>query len=119
MALVENQLAISFPLELRDLLIKANGLTDEYNSDIIWSADEILTRNKFFRESEDFKELYMPFDSLLLFAEEVNGDLYAYVILEGIISRDDIFIWEHETDSRNWFAPNLKAYFERRLHQIL
>ena len=60
----------------------------------------------------------MPFDNLLLFGEEANDDLYAFVILKDKINRDDIFIWEHETDSRNWFASNLKKYLEKRLNEI-
>jgi hypothetical protein len=36
----------------------------------------------------DFKELYMPFDCLLFFADAGNGDQFGYPICDGVIRRD-------------------------------
>jgi hypothetical protein len=33
-------------------------------------------------------------------------------VLNGKIRRDDIFVWNHEDDSRSWLVPNLRTYFE-------
>jgi len=90
---------VKFFIRIKNLLTKTNGITDNYGFDIVWSARKILDENVSFRKNEDFKELYMPFDNLLFFAEEANSDLYAYSILKNAINRNDIFIWEHETDS--------------------
>lgn len=54
-----------------------------------------------FRQSVDFRELYMPFDCLLFIADAGNGDQFAYSIVGGAIRRDDIFAWDHENDSRS------------------
>ncbi len=52
----------------------------------------------------------MPFDCLLFFADGGNGDLFGYSILNGIVQRDDIYVWNHENDSRTWVAPSLKIF---------
>ncbi len=118
LAETQEKLNVTFPSELTGLLNKTNGITDDYGFNIVWSAKKILDQNLSFRNDEEFKELYMPFDNLLFFGEEANGDLYAFIVLEDKINRSDIFIWEHETDSRNWFASNLEKYLEKRLNEI-
>ena len=55
----------------------------------------------------------MPFDCLLFFGEEGSGELYAYVITEGAIRRPDVFLWEHETDSRQWYAARMQNYLQQ------
>ncbi|MDQ4123150.1 MAG: SMI1/KNR4 family protein [Acidobacteriota bacterium] len=54
----------------------------------------------------------MPFDSLLFFADAGNGDQFAFRILKGEIRRNDVFVWNHEDDSRTWVASNLKQYLQ-------
>ncbi|WSL80461.1 SMI1/KNR4 family protein [Kitasatospora sp. NBC_01266] len=51
----------------------------------------------------------MPFDPLLFFADAGNGDLFA---LLPRIGRPDVFVWNHEDDSRTWVAPSLAKYLE-------
>ncbi|NUW33907.1 SMI1/KNR4 family protein [Nonomuraea sp. SMC257] len=58
------------------------------------------------------EQLYMPFNPLLFFADYGGGDQFAYVVDPG---RHDIFVWDHETDSRRWVADNLEEYLRRRL----
>ncbi|AAS41993.1 hypothetical protein BCE_3082 [Bacillus cereus ATCC 10987] len=41
-----------------------------------------------------------------------NGDLFGYSILNGMVQRDDIYVWNHENDSRTWVAPSLKTFME-------
>ena len=76
--------------------------------------EEIVTQNRFFRANPDFAELYMPFDSLLLFGAEGSSDHFGYRVLSGRI-RDTSFIyeWNHESDDRVWFATDLPDYFRR------
>ena len=78
----------------------------------MWSTERIQQDNIEFRTTEDFKDLYMPFDSLLFFADAGNGDQFAFTVLNGEIRRNDIFVWNHENDSRTWAASNLKQYLE-------
>ncbi|MEZ5281816.1 MAG: SMI1/KNR4 family protein [Acidimicrobiales bacterium] len=51
----------------------------------------------------------MPFDPLLFFADTGNGDQFAFVLTP---PRDDIFVWDHETDSRTWAAGSLDQYLQ-------
>jgi hypothetical protein len=74
--------------------------------------ERIRKDNLFFRGFEDFKEIYMPFDHLLFFADSGTGDQFAYSILNKEIRRTDVFAWNHEDDSRKWVASSMKQYIE-------
>ena len=106
-AACESALAVALDADLAALLRESNGATDRYGSGIIWPVERIATDNQTFRTSSDFAELYMPFDSLLFFADAGNGDQFAFVLRD---QRRDVFVWDHENDSRRWVAPDLDAY---------
>ena len=108
----EGQLGVELPQDLRELLKESNGILGEYRISIIWDIKRIVQDNLNFRNSSDFKELYMPFDCLLFFADAGNGDQFAYPILNGTISKDDIYVWNHEDDSRTWVASSLKWFID-------
>ncbi len=110
----EFSLNLSFPKELKELLEETNGIVGEYGDEHILSLEEIQKKNLEFRSNEDFKELYMSFNELLIIGQSINGDLYAYVILNGKIRNYDIFKWDHESDSRLWYAKDLTQYLEKR-----
>ena len=116
---IETMLNLSLPVKLKGLLKQTNGISDKYGADLIWSANKILEENINFRTNNNFKELYMPFENLLFFGSKINGDLFAFVILNNEITRSDVFIWEHETDSRVWFASGLKKYLQKRLNETI
>jgi hypothetical protein len=111
---VEAALQLSLPDDLKGFLLESNGLVAHYGSHLVWSTREIIEQNRLFRDNADFPELYMPFDCLLFFGADVNGDQFAYRVLAGRI-RDTswIFKWDHESDNREWFAADLKDYFSR------
>jgi hypothetical protein len=77
--------------------------------------DKIVHTNLQFRQSPNYNQLYMPFDSLLFFADAGNGDQFAFPIQAEQIRRDDVFVWNHEDDSRFWVAPDLEKYIEWQL----
>lgn len=108
----EFALEISFPEELKSLLQETNGIEGSYSLDLIWNIERIEQDNLAFRHTQDFKNIYMPFDHLLFFADAGNGDQFAFAILNKEIRNPDIFIWNHENDSREWFAPSLDKYLE-------
>lgn len=114
LARVERELHVALPEELKTLLTETNGLLGRYD-DVIWSAQNIVERNLEFRRTPDFAEVYMPFDPLLFFGDAGNGDQFAFIINAGAVRRPDVFIWDHETDSRSWYAPSLRNYLEQRL----
>ncbi|MBY0241221.1 MAG: SMI1/KNR4 family protein [Burkholderiaceae bacterium] len=108
----EKVLGITLPEELRSLLSQTDGVMGEYELSLVWPVEQIAKDNIQFRNEVTFAELYMPFDSLLFFADAGNGDQFAYSILSGSVRRNDIFVWNHEDDSRTWIASSLKHFIE-------
>jgi hypothetical protein len=109
---VEASLGVALPDELRDLLLESDGVLGEYGLGLVWSLERIDADNRKFRRYPDFRELYMPFDTLLFFADAGNGDQFAFAILEGVVPKSDVFAWDHEDDSRTLVAPSLAKYLE-------
>lgn len=109
------ELGIQPPDELRSLLAESNGVDGEYGLGLLWDVARIIEDNRRFRSIPDFAELYMPFDCLLFFGDAGNGDQFAFPVLKGSVRRPDIFVWNHEDDSRSWAAPSLQTYFDRWL----
>lgn len=108
----ERAIGVKFPSDLQNLLLASDGLEGEYGLDLVWSLNRIVDENLNFRGNYEFKELYMPFDCLLFFANAGNGDQFAFTIQAGVIRRDDVFVWNHEDDSRTWAATSLPKYLE-------
>lgn len=104
------------PEELTQLYKETNGINETLNGDkigeLIWTVERVMETNKEYRHQPDFKELYMSFDQLLFISDAGNGDLFGYVTLQNRFDRHDIFVWNHEDDSRTWVAPNLIKYIE-------
>jgi cell wall assembly regulator SMI1 len=109
----ETALGIKLPPDLRDLLRESDGVMGEYGLGLVWSLGQIVEENLRFRASPSFRDLYMPFDHLLFFADAGNGDQFAFPIhADGVIHRADVFAWNHEEDSRTWVAQSLRDYLE-------
>jgi hypothetical protein len=109
---IESVLGQSLPGGLRAFLLESDGLTDEYGTDVVWSAERILADNLSFRHDEQYKSLYMEFDSLMFFGDNGGGDQFAFVRR---LERHEVFVWDHETDSRNLVAPSLGRYVHSAL----
>ena len=103
----EHVLGGALPSDLRSLLQETNGVSGEHGLGLVWSLERILADNALFRGNAEFVDLYMPFDPLLFFADAGNGDQFAFVWTP---RRDEVFAWDHETDSRRWVAPSLEKY---------
>ena len=106
----ERALGFALPGELRALLAECNGVTDRLGSGVVWPLSDLVTRNEEFRTTREFRRLYMPFDALLFFGEAGNGDQFFYRVLDGEVRDFDIYLWEHEDDSRVWRAPGLERF---------
>ncbi|MEU0254188.1 SMI1/KNR4 family protein [Streptomyces sp. NPDC006184] len=109
---IEEQLGQPLPGPLRELLTETDGIEANYGTEVIWTAEKILEENLSFRGNEQFRTLYMPFDALMFFGDNGGGDQFAFVRTP---ARDEIFVWDHETDSRTWIAPSLEAYLRSTL----
>jgi hypothetical protein len=108
----ESKLGVAFPDDLRDLLLETDGVLGEYSLGLVWPVEQITDDNLEYRSFPDFRDLYMPFEPLLFFGDAGNGDQFAFAILNGAVRRSDVFVWNHENDSRSWVAPDLRRYLE-------
>ncbi|WP_043932566.1 SMI1/KNR4 family protein [Bacillus sp. EB01] len=107
------ELNVELPKELADLFSETNGVFDNWNCPLIWSTSQIVKDNLFFRNYEDYEDIYMPFDNLFFFSDAGNGDLFCYSITKkGTIEKNDIYVWNHEDDSRTWVAASLKHFIK-------
>jgi hypothetical protein len=106
---LEVALSLAVPEDLASLLGESDGVAGRYGAGLVWSADRIVKDNLAFRSSSDFAKLYMPFDALLFFADAGNGDQFAFPITAAGAG-DDVFVWDHENDSRRWYAGSLEQY---------
>jgi hypothetical protein len=109
-AVAETATGCRLPDELRALLLESDGVRDDYGFELVFSAERIAAINREMRTLADFAELYMPFDPLLFFGASGNGDLFAYRILVGSVRDTDIFVWDHETDSRTQVTLGLERF---------
>jgi len=116
-AAAEGALHVKFADVLRSLLLATNGVKGRYGYWLVWPAEKIASENQKYRSSPDLKGLYMPFDHLLFIGEFGNGDLFAYPIMGDGNARykNDIFRWDHESDSRAWVANTLERYLREVL----
>lgn len=112
---VEAILNISFPKDLKEFLYESDGLK---NSTAIWSIENIKKNNLFLRTSDIITETYMPLDCFLFFGDAGNGDCFAYAIINQSIYQNNIYIWDHENDSRKWIYDSLEAFLKDYLKEI-
>jgi hypothetical protein len=73
---IKKELQVELPNDLFELYKETNGVFDEFGCPLIWSTDQVIRDNLFFRSFADYKDIYMPFDHLLFFSDAGNGDLF-------------------------------------------
>lgn len=113
MSHIEKQLNVEFPAELKSLLFETDGIVERHDYAewfLLWSSDVILRENLQIRSSEVLREFCQPFDNLLFFADSGCGDFFGFLIEDGVISTTDIYVWNHEDDSRPKVASSLKEF---------
>jgi hypothetical protein len=108
----ERRLGRTLPAQLAALLRETNGVVGEYGTDVVWSLERIVEENLLFWSPDTFPGLYMPFYPLLFFGDNGGGDQFAFVLTP---ERPDIFVRDHENDSRMWAARGLEGYLHRSL----
>lgn len=99
----------ALPRDLAELLRESDGVEGEYGLGLIWPVERIRNDNVECCTDVTFARLYMPFEPLLFFADAGNGDQFAFVMRD---RPADVFVWDHETDSRTMVAPSLATYLE-------
>ncbi|MEU2720399.1 SMI1/KNR4 family protein [Streptomyces smyrnaeus] len=108
----EQRLGCRLPSQLADLLRETDGIVGHDGVDTVWTLGRIVEDNLRFWSDSGFAALYMPFQPLLFFGDNGGGDQFAFVRTP---PRADIFVWEHEDDSRRWVAGDLWDYLGRSL----
>lgn len=111
-AAAERRLGCALPSELVSLHQETDGIVGHYGVGTVWPLERIVEDNLRFWSDRTFATLYMPFGPLLFFGDNGGGDQFAFVRTP---PRADIFVWEHEDDSRRWVARDLQDYLGRSL----
>ena len=109
---LEEALHVALPPDLRSLLSETNGVLGEFGLHLIWSTDEIEELNRQRREDPGFRSTYMPLDSLLLFADAGDGEMFALGIIDGTIQRPFVYVWNPIDDSRTFVSQSIRRYLE-------
>lgn len=116
---IENVLKSKLPYSLTSLLQESNGVDwritflagDEFVLPLIWSTERIIEENLHFRDLSNSGVL-APFESLLFFGSEGNGNQFAFGVTSGRTPTEDIFVWSHEDDSREKISSSLREHLE-------
>lgn len=102
----EEKMGVSFPQELRELLLELNG--DRY---LLLSAEKIVEYNLSTREG--LYECYDGLEDLLFVAANGCGDYYCYKISQGHITDPGLYRWEHEDNETRPVASGLAEMITR------
>jgi hypothetical protein len=94
---------------LRDLYAHSDGLTDEWGYAYVLPISDLRQQNQYFRAA--FGDLYMSFDDLILFGELGNGDMLFQPCVPP--DNENVFVWDHEDDSRTWRATDVADALRR------
>jgi hypothetical protein len=114
----EQALHSTLPTDLRSFILESNGLYDEHEySIIVWSIDEIVKTNLWFRQSEEYARSHMTFQSLLFFANAgVDGVLFGFrITASGEVQNRHLIVWYPLEDSRPVVAFTIEDYLKRWL----
>ncbi|MFJ8810598.1 SMI1/KNR4 family protein [Streptomyces sp. NPDC102490] len=112
LARTERLLELALPTELNALLLESDGLLDEYGTEVVWPTERILRDNLAFRSDDQYRSLYLPFDSLLFFGDNGGGDQFAFTCRP---PGEGVLVWDHETDERTLVSPTLESFVRSAL----
>lgn len=118
-AAAENALGCTLPDDLKQLYAQTNGVFVNFSAPFVMPLEEAVKENQTLRDSPEFRDLYMPFNHMLVFGREGNGDPFFFPIHADGSLAHDVFIWDHETDSRSYFANGVKDLFLRYATEVM
>jgi hypothetical protein len=99
----ERHVGSQLSASLTDLYLHTDGLVDEWGYAYVLPLAELIEQNRSFRQA--FTDLYMSFDDLILFGQLGNGDMMFQPVVPP--RNENVFVWDHEDDSRTWFAKDV------------
>jgi cell wall assembly regulator SMI1 len=106
----ERRLGRELPQELKALFAETDGIFDNRGDWLVHSLDYLIEDILGLWEIDD---LYMAPRTMILFGGPGNGDRYFIPVLPNGVYSECIFLWDHETDSREWIAQSFSDYFYR------
>ncbi len=109
---IKRDLNIDLPKKLADLYKETNGVFGIYGISFIWSTEQMVKENLFFRAIQKQSDSMRSLDTFLFFSDAGNGDLFGYSIENGSIQNDEIYVWDHEDDSRRVIASSLEEFIK-------
>ena len=107
---IKGELNIELPKSLIELYSETNGVEGSYYS-YIWSTEMLIKENLSVWGIEEFENYKKP-GNLLFFVDAGNGDLFGYLIINGEVESEDIYVWNHENGSRRVVASTLKEFIK-------
>jgi len=117
-AAAEAALGCALPDDLKQFYADTDGVVANYGANLIMPLRTALEENETLRNSQDFRDLYMPFNHMLVFGNAGNGDLFFIPIRGDGSLAPNVFIWDHESDSRSYFANSIKDFFIRHATNV-
>jgi len=107
---IKKELNIDLPVKLADLYHQTNGIYGNYGISFVWSIEQMVKENLFFWTLHEHKDTMKSLVTFLFFSDAGNGDLFGYLIVNGEIQTEDIYVWNHEDDSRRVIASSLEEF---------
>ncbi|AMO84339.1 SMI1 / KNR4 family protein [Solibacillus isronensis B3W22] len=107
---IKKELNTVLPKKLAELYNETNGVDGEYYS-YIWSTEQMVRENLSVWDIEEFENYKKP-DNLLFFVDAGNGDLFGYLIVDGKVENEDIYVWNHEDGSQEVIASSLEEFIK-------
>lgn len=107
---IKEQLKIELPKPLIELYSETNGIKGPYYS-YIWSTEMLIKENLSVWNIEEFENYKKP-DNLLFFVDAGNGDLFGYLIVNGTVESEVIYVWNHEDSTQRIVAPTLRDFIK-------
>lgn len=108
--LIREELNVELPMALAKLYGETNGVYGDYGISYIWSTQQIIKENLFFRTLHKYSDSMMSLPHFLFFSDAGNGDLFGYSLLNGKVHDDNIYVWNHEDNSHIVIASSLKEF---------
>jgi hypothetical protein len=107
---IKEELFVELPKVLVALYQETNGIYGVYGTSLIWSTKQILKENKFFWSLHENRDFIKPLNDFLFFSDAGNGDLFGFKISNGNIQSEEIYVWNHEDDSRSIISASLEEF---------
>lgn len=99
---VESKFNLQLPKQFKDLLLECNG-----DRNFVFSTKDVIETNI------DLRNIDESLNSILFVTGNGCGDYFGYYIVDGTIQSDQIYMWEHESDSLKLKANDLKEAIDK------